>query len=222
MLLRIYRIEDANGDGLYNSKLITSEWLKSNDIFTEDRTLGVNDHNPLSILGFMLMLMEQDRGLSDKFDEDLKRMRKCVRYGFDSMVSLRRWFSTEDIATLYAEGFSIVSCMVSSEHVAQLGRQVIFLDLNRAKPYPDKDQKQFFQNVGCELFPCKNTPELNCMLCFCPLYHLDCEGNFTILKNGLKDCSKCLIPHEKGYEYIFSKHAILNHRLVLDRMKEKD
>lgn len=66
---------------------------------------------------------------------------------------------------------------------------------------------KFFQNKSCEYFPCKNVKNLNCLFCFCPLYHLeDCGGNFTILENGLKDCSKCFLPHNKdGYDYIIDK-----------------
>ena len=45
--------------------------------------------------------------------------------------------------------------------------------------------------------------KLNCLFCYCPLYTYDCKGNYSILENGWKDCSKCLIPHsENGYEYI--------------------
>lgn len=41
---------------------------------------------------------------------------------------------------------------------------------------------------------------LNCLLCYCPLYDdPDCGGNYTILPNGLKDCSDCLKPHEEEF-----------------------
>jgi len=41
---------------------------------------------------------------------------------------------------------------------------------------------------------------LNCLFCFCPLYDdFDCGGNYTILPNGLKDCSMCLKPHEEEF-----------------------
>ena len=61
-------------------------------------------------------------------------------------------------------------------------------------------------------FPCHetNNPEFfNCLFCYCPLYALGdkCGGNFKYLSTGIKDCSKCLIPHkEKGYEYITKKY----------------
>ena len=42
--------------------------------------------------------------------------------------------------------------------------------------------------------------DLNCALCYCPLYdETDCGGDYTILDNGLKDCSKCLKPHQKEF-----------------------
>ena len=48
---------------------------------------------------------------------------------------------------------------------------------------------------------CHNTKgDLNCFFCYCPLYDdPDCGGNYTILPNGLKDCSDCLKPHEEEF-----------------------
>lgn len=41
---------------------------------------------------------------------------------------------------------------------------------------------------------------LNCLFCYCPLYDdFECGGNYTILNNGLKDCSACLKPHEEEF-----------------------
>ena len=69
----------------------------------------------------------------------------------------------------------------------------------------------FFQNSDCEYFPCHETkfPErFNCLFCYCPLYALgkDCGGNFRYTESGIKDCSACLLPHNrKSYSYIVSK-----------------
>ena len=66
---------------------------------------------------------------------------------------------------------------------------------------------QFFQNKKCEWFPChniNNIDKFNCMFCFCPLYEKDCDGNYRILDNGIKDCSHCLIPHT-NYKYVIDK-----------------
>jgi len=67
---------------------------------------------------------------------------------------------------------------------------------------------KFFVNKSCEYFPCHKTDDLenfNCLFCFCPLYkNMNCGGNFKILKNGIKDCSNCLLPHY-NYEYIIDK-----------------
>lgn len=70
---------------------------------------------------------------------------------------------------------------------------------------------KFFTNKDCEYFPChktNNPNDFNCLFCFCPLYALgkNCGGNFSILENGIKDCSKCMLPHnKKNYEYIIDK-----------------
>jgi Zn-finger protein len=53
-----------------------------------------------------------------------------------------------------------------------------------------------------------NSP-MNCLLCYCPRYDMgvDCGGDFTILENGVKDCSNCNKPHDTIFieEYLKSK-----------------
>lgn len=70
---------------------------------------------------------------------------------------------------------------------------------------------RFFQNKQCKYFPChkvKDDSGFNCLFCYCPLYALGdkCGGNCAYTKEGIKDCSDCLIPHDpKGYDYINGK-----------------
>lgn len=70
----------------------------------------------------------------------------------------------------------------------------------------------FFSNTACEYYPCHAVPEgaeFNCLFCYCPLYMLGeaCGGNFTYLENGIKDCSRCLLPHgREGYGYITQQY----------------
>ena len=68
----------------------------------------------------------------------------------------------------------------------------------------------YFCNRECRYFPCHegSLQEFNCLFCYCPLYALGdgCGGNFRYTENGVKDCSRCLLPHsEKGYEYVLKK-----------------
>lgn len=67
---------------------------------------------------------------------------------------------------------------------------------------------KFFQNNKCQYFPChkvNNTEDFSCLFCYCPLSpYENCGGNYTILDNGWKDCSDCLIPHY-DYDYIVNK-----------------
>jgi len=68
-----------------------------------------------------------------------------------------------------------------------------------------KNNYKYFKNLDCKYYPCKKTKYLNCLFCYCPLYLLgkECGGNFVILPNGYKDCSKCLKPHGKnGWAWI--------------------
>ena len=69
----------------------------------------------------------------------------------------------------------------------------------------------FFQNSKCEYFPCHKCNDMenfSCLFCYCPLYALGdrCGGNFTYTKDGIKDCSSCLIPHRReNYDRIMEK-----------------
>ncbi|MDR1067068.1 MAG: cysteine-rich small domain-containing protein [Clostridiales bacterium] len=72
----------------------------------------------------------------------------------------------------------------------------------------------FFQNKLCEWFPCHDTDDaenFNCIFCYCPLYALGdmCGGDHSYTDNGIKDCSECVLPHEKG-----------NYRLIIDRLSK--
>ena len=64
-----------------------------------------------------------------------------------------------------------------------------------------------FENRGCEFYPCHFEGQ-NCMFCYCPLYWLpiDCDGEYTFLPGGMKDCSACRIVHGKdGWEHVQKK-----------------
>ncbi|MBQ9100773.1 MAG: hypothetical protein IJY54_05270 [Paludibacteraceae bacterium] len=69
-----------------------------------------------------------------------------------------------------------------------------------------------FKNGDCEFFPCHkgiNEEEFNCIFCFCPLYSkgTECGGSYTLLENGVKDCSHCSLPHkgEGGYDWVLKR-----------------
>ena len=70
---------------------------------------------------------------------------------------------------------------------------------------------KFFQHRECEFFPChevRSEETFNCLFCYCPLYALGdrCGGNFSYTENGIKDCSKCALPHSPGgFDYIMDK-----------------
>lgn len=61
----------------------------------------------------------------------------------------------------------------------------------------------FLQNRACAYFPCHPLGDLelesfNCLFCYCPLYLIpECGGDYSILPNGVKDCSACLVPHRR-------------------------
>jgi len=81
-----------------------------------------------------------------------------------------------------------------------------------------KNQKHFmfFCNRECEFFPCHEGVDIenfNCMFCYCPLYVLgsNCGGVFEYTKSGKKDCSNCVLPHQReNYERITSRYKEIN------------
>ncbi len=73
-----------------------------------------------------------------------------------------------------------------------------------------ENSSSYFKNESCQYFPCHESEGecFNCLFCYCPLYSLgeSCGGDFIYTKEGVKDCSCCMIPHsEGGYSYILSK-----------------
>ncbi|MGN1008016.1 MAG: cysteine-rich small domain-containing protein [Butyricicoccus sp.] len=87
----------------------------------------------------------------------------------------------------------------------------------------------FYQNKACEYFPCHegmHSERFNCLFCYCPLYVLgkNCGGNAAFLENGIKDCSKCLLPHQpEQYGYIAEQFGRIVERMKqFDRMEGSD
>lgn len=81
----------------------------------------------------------------------------------------------------------------------------------------------FFSNTACEYFPCHPVPDgtkFNRLFCYCPLYALGRArgGNFTYLENGLKDCSRCIIPYQRENYGHITKRC----RQILKAVSEQD
>ena len=62
---------------------------------------------------------------------------------------------------------------------------------------------RFFANRSCRFYPChEGIEELNCLFCYCPLYHMeDCPGDPVFKETGggrLKVCTDCTFPHRAG------------------------
>ena len=72
----------------------------------------------------------------------------------------------------------------------------------------------YFSHRECEYFPCHpgaDPENFNCLFCYCPLYMLGrhCGGNFRYTEKGIKDCTQCLIPHDRA-----------NYRKITGRFRE--
>lgn len=88
-------------------------------------------------------------------------------------------------------------------------------ETTKQRPLPQADQAKpsarFFKNTDCEHYPCHGTGNglnggLNCLFCYCPLYHIDdCPGApaYAGHKHKIKDCSGCGFPHRpENYEAV--------------------
>ena len=80
----------------------------------------------------------------------------------------------------------------------------------------------FFQNQQCEHFPCHPGADpvcFSCLFCYCPLYALGdrCGGNFVYTEEGIKDCTQCLMPHQREQYHQILKKA----ELVMEMAKKK-
>ena len=62
-----------------------------------------------------------------------------------------------------------------------------------------------FTNHECPFYPCHAgvKREFNCLMCFCPVYFLECPGPYLLYTDSRgqqrKDCTHCTLPHD-GYE----------------------
>ena len=69
---------------------------------------------------------------------------------------------------------------------------------------------RYFENRACQYYPChKGSEHINCLFCYCPLYHLaHCPGNYRYIEvNGksIKACTDCTFPHEaESYDTIMA------------------
>ncbi len=68
----------------------------------------------------------------------------------------------------------------------------------------------YYENRECKYYPCHNSEHVNCLFCYCPLYHMDdCPGEYymkEIRGKQVKVCSDCLFPHErKNYKEVLER-----------------
>ncbi len=83
--------------------------------------------------------------------------------------------------------------------------------MEKKEKFDETKPSAYFSNRACEYYPCHEKAGedfFNCLFCYCPLYALgeSCGGNFDYTENGIKDCSRCLIPHSRGgYAYILGR-----------------
>lgn len=58
-----------------------------------------------------------------------------------------------------------------------------------------KNSFSYFENRDCKYYPCHDSEHINCLFCYCPLYRLECGGQYVQAGN-IKDCSGCTWVHD--------------------------
>lgn len=67
---------------------------------------------------------------------------------------------------------------------------------------------RYFANKDCQYYPChKGIGEMNCLFCYCPLYHLEhCPGTHKYIEvhgKMIKECTDCTFPHQpENYDVV--------------------
>ncbi len=64
-----------------------------------------------------------------------------------------------------------------------------------------ENSHKYFENRDCKYYPChEGIEEMNCLFCYCPMYHLDdCPGDPSYKERDgrkIKVCIACTFPHE--------------------------
>lgn len=73
-----------------------------------------------------------------------------------------------------------------------------------------ENSHKYFENRECQYYPChKEMEQMNCMFCYCPLYHLPkCPGEYQMIEvrgRKIKECTKCTFPHKaENYEVVLA------------------
>jgi Zn-finger protein len=106
--------------------------------------------------------------------------------------------------------------------VAFTGRRdllLIYMDNTIANETWREKKFSYFCHQECESYPCHKIQageDFNCLFCYCPLYILgeECGGGFMYLENGIKDCSKCTLPHKRdSFGYITGRFQEIAHMM---------
>jgi hypothetical protein len=86
---------------------------------------------------------------------------------------------------------------------------------NIRSKYFKEDTSILYQNKTCKYYPCrKNIEYFNCKFCICPLYFLkECNGDYTIDKNGIKQCYNCDIPYDGIMGYFHIIETLKNYKV---------
>ena len=163
-----------------------------------------------------------DYNILDK-TRDLSKVRIVLRTGRTHQI--RAQFSSRDLPLVGDRKYSLNedSCEIALWSSRLTFRHPVSgepLEFTAPPPaeYPwtcfspaQEESYDFFQNRSCPWFPCHpgaDEKTFSCLFCYCPLYALGdkCGGNFTYTESGIKDCSKCLIPHRReNYTRICTK-----------------
>ena len=108
-------------------------------------------------------------------------------------------FSADELEKLAASYYTVVIVRGSCED-APAGSVNAAPEADAYAPSHD-----YFENRACKYYPCHHMEHINCMFCYCPMYHIEnCPGKheYKISKRSgkrVKVCTDCTFPHEKDH-----------------------
>ncbi len=108
------------------------------------------------------------------------------------------------------EVYGVSDCGMPTEQlyrsIDQVDPNAGYLTVLIVKDKPKRSEKDhnsfyYYENRECKYYPCHGGEHLNCLFCYCPLYHMDdCPGEYDIKEirgKEVKVCTNCMFPHKK-------------------------
>lgn len=186
--------ESLLADKVYRNYPEYAESLKHAD---EEYNVECNEMDLLERQGRIFVLCPSKEFDVTKLESDMEKLGEWYYLGYNDMIdALPRLYKYLGLNEFGEPDEFIVT------------PEGIVKKKTKRKP---KNSHKYFSNKECKYYPChEGIEEVNCMFCYCPMYHMpDCLGTPKYkIKNGktVKVCTSCTYPHKpENYDHIMEK-----------------